>query len=160
DQAANLIRVFDVSSGKELTSFADHAAAIRSLSFHSDNRTLVSAAMDKTARLLDVGVVTVLEAHTGGVTGVAFNGNGHQALSGGVDRTVKLWDLATGKVGRTFGPLADSVSAVAFSRDFTQVGAAAGKTVKVWNAADGKEIVTLTHPAAVNALSFSVDKSK
>ena len=31
------------------------------------------------------------------------------------------------------------VSAVAFNRDYTQVGAAAGKTVKVWTLADGKE---------------------
>ena len=49
---------------------------------------------------------------------------------------------------------------MAFSRDFHQVGAAAGKTVKVWNLADGKEVLTLTHPADVVSLSFSVDKTK
>ena len=47
-----------------------------------------------------------------------------------------------------------------FSRDFLQVGAAVGKTVKVWNLADGKEILNLVHPAEVAALSFSVDKTR
>ena len=61
---------------------------------------------------------------------------------------------------KTFGPLPDAVSAVAVSRDGLQVGAAAGKTVKAWTVADGKEVTTLTHPAEVAALSFSGDKSK
>src|SRR5262249_3492480 len=72
----------------------------------------------------------------------------------------KLWDVSTGKLQRTFVPMDDAVSAVAFSRDYTQVGAAAGKVVKVWNAADGKELRILTHPAAVTSLSFNPDKTK
>src|SRR5262249_16898656 len=47
-----------------------------------------------------------------------------------------------------------------FNRDFTQVGAAFGKNVKVWNLADNKELLTLAHPADVASLSFSVDKTK
>ena len=50
---------------------------------------------------------------------------------------------------KTFGPLPDAVTAVAVSKDGLQVGAAAGKTVKVWTVADGKEALTLTHPAEV-----------
>src|SRR5262249_26386292 len=124
------------------------------------NRTLVSASMDKNARLLDVNALGLLEGHAGGVAGVQFHSGGTQALSGGADKTIKLWDLAGGKVLKTFGPLEAPVSAIAFSRDFTQVGAAAGKAVKVWNAADGKELATLPHPADVLSLSFSVDKLK
>jgi WD40 repeat protein len=32
--------------------------------------------------------------------------------------------------------------------------------VKVWNAADGKELLTLAHPAEVHGLAFSADKSR
>jgi WD40 repeat protein len=156
------IVVFDAATGKELVNLAEHAAPIRSLAFLADNRTLVSTSDDKTARLADVGVLNVVEAHPGGVSAVAFHGNGTQVLSGGMDKTVKLWGLAAGKdptVVQTFGPLADPVSAAVFNRDFTQVGAAAGKIVKVWTL-DGKEVLTLTHPAPVKSLSFSVDKTK
>jgi WD40 repeat protein len=156
----NRVQVFDLASGKELLALTDHAGPVTGLAFAPDNRALVSASADKTARAADVGGAAVWEAHPGGVTGAAFNANGTQAVSGGADKTVKLWDVTTAKPVRTFGPLADPVSAVAFSRDFTQVGAAAGKVVKVWNAADGKELLTLTHPANVTSLSFSVDKLK
>jgi WD40 repeat protein len=155
-----LVRVFDTAGGKELQVFADHAGAIRSLAFAADNRTLLSASADKTARLSDVGVVSVLEAHPGGVRCLAIHSNGTQLLSGGADKTVKLWDLAKGTVLRTFGPFPDPVSALAFSRDFTQAGAAAGKLVKVWNLADGRETLTLTHPRAVSSLSFNADRTR
>src|SRR2546429_6772797 len=51
-----------------------------------------------------------------------------------------IWDLATGKAALSVGPLADPVTAIAFSRDYTAIAAATGKAVHVWNAADGKEI--------------------
>ncbi len=155
-----VVRIFDLASGKEVQVIADHTAAVRSLAFAADNRTLVSGSADKTARLSDVGVISVLDAHTGGVSSLAVHANGTQALSGGADKSVKLWDLAKGTVLRTFGPLTDPVSAVAFSRDYSQVGAAAGKLVKVWNLADGKELLTLTHPAAVSSLSFNADRTR
>src|SRR5262249_30453800 len=60
----------------------------------------------------------------------------------------------------TFVPLDDPVAAVAYSRDYTKVGAAAGKVVKVWNTEDGKEVLSLTHPAKVTSLSFSSDRTK
>src|SRR5262249_16448547 len=156
----NLIRVFDLAAGKELLTIPEHAGAVTSLAFLPDNRTIVSTSADKTARLLDVPVLAVWEAHPGGVTGVTYNQNGAQALTCGADKTVTLWDLAMNKAVVRYGPTPDAVSAVAFSRDFTQVGAAAGKAVKVWNAADGKELLTLAHPADVTSLSFSVDKAK
>jgi WD40 repeat protein len=111
-------------------------------------------------RLDDVNVLAVLDGHAGGVTGVAFHGGANQALSTGADKAVKLWDLATGKVLRTYGPLAEAPRAVAFSRDSALVGAAAGKLVKVWNAADGKEVLTLNHPTDVYGLSFSADRTR
>jgi WD40 repeat protein len=160
DKAATALRVYDVASGKELLTLADHTGVVRSLGFLADNRTLATASADKTAKLLDVNVLGVIDAHQGGVTGVAFHSNGTQALTGGADKTVKLWDLATGKAVKTFGPLPDAVTSVAFNRDFTQVGATAGKMVKVWNLADNKEVLSLTHPADVVSVSFSVDKTK
>ena len=69
--------------------------------------------------------------------------------------------LGDGQIVRTFGPVADAGDARWRSAsDCARVGAAAGKTVKVWNVADGKEILTLTHPANVAGLSFSADKAK
>jgi WD40 repeat protein len=154
------VRVFDLPGGRELLTLTEHQDRVRGLAFLPDNRTLVSAGDDKTARLADVNVQTVLEAHKGGVTGMAYHTNGAQLLSAGADRAVKLWDLAKGTVVRTFGPLDKPVSAVAFNRACTQVATAAGKEVKVWGAADGKEVRTLAQPAEAAGLSFSADGSR
>jgi WD40 repeat protein len=162
DKMITSLTVFDLASNKEVVSVAEHGGPVRSLAFLPDNRTLVSTSDDKTARLADVGIQNVVDAHPGGVNAVAFHSNGTQVLSCGMDKTVKLWALAPGKdpaVVKTFGPLPDPVTAAVFNRDFTQIGAAAGKIVKVWTL-DGKEVLTLTHPAAVKSLSFSVDKAK
>ncbi|MGH7174154.1 MAG: hypothetical protein ACRELG_28125, partial [Gemmataceae bacterium] len=62
-----------------------------------------------------------------------------------------------GQVLKTFGPLPEAVRAAVFNRAGTQIGAAAGKTVVVWNVADGKEVRKLEHPAEIADLSFSAD---
>jgi WD40 repeat protein len=156
----NVIRVHDVALGKDIQVFTDHAAALKSLQFLADGRTLVSASADKTARLLDVGVVRAVAAHPVGPTFAQYHNTGTQIVTAGADRTVKLWDLAKANVLKSFGPVADPIRAVTFSRDFTKIGMAAGKKVLVWNIADGKELVTLTHASEVLSLSFSQDGTR
>jgi WD40 repeat protein len=160
------VHVFD-ANGKELFVSAEHGGAIPSLTFLADNRTLVSAGADKIVRLSDVNILATFDAHAGGVTSVAFHGNGTLALSGGADKTVKLWEIAnqpgapaTSRVVKTFGPLPEAVRTVAFNRAGTQIAACAGKTVIVWNIADGKEVRKLEHPTEVTSLSFSADGTR
>src|SRR5262249_43344301 len=43
EKPAGSVRVFDVASARELQEIAEHTGAIRSLAFHNDNRTLVTA---------------------------------------------------------------------------------------------------------------------
>jgi WD40 repeat protein len=160
DAKDSTVRVFDIGLGREILVIPGHNGPVHDLSFLGDNRTLVSAGADKTARLEDVGILTVLDAHKGGVVGVQYHSNGTQALTAGKDNTVKLWDLTKGAVLKEFGKLTEPVAAVTFNRDYTQVGVAAGKTVRVFNAADGKEVLALAHPADVLSLSFSVDKAR
>src|SRR5206468_3667368 len=160
DGATNVVRVHDIALGKDVQIFTDHAAPLKSLQFLADGRTLVTGSADKTARLLDVGVVFVLAAHPAGPTFAQYHNTGTQLVTAGADKTVKLWDLAKGGVLKSFGPVADPIKAVTFSRDFTKVGVAAGKTVRVWNIADSKEIATLTHAVEVLSLSFSTDNTR
>jgi WD40 repeat protein len=160
DGSSNEIRIHDVALGKDVQIFADHTEPVKALQFLADGRTLVSASADKTARLFDVGVVSTLAAHPTGSTFAQYHANGTQVVTAGADKTIKLWDIAKGAVLKTFGPVADPIKAVAFSRDFTKIGVAAGKTVKVWNIADAKEVVTLNHAAQCLSLSFNQDGSR
>jgi WD40 repeat protein len=154
------VHVFDAASGKELLVLGDgDALPARVLSFMGDNRTLLAAG-DKVVNLVDVNIVATLDAHAGGVAGAYFHNNGTQVLTGGADKTVKLWTVSTSKLDRTFGPLEAEVSALGFSRDFTNVAATAGKVLKVWTTADGKELHSIALPGAVRDLSFNADRTK
>jgi WD40 repeat protein len=152
--------VFDLPANREVLTLPVHKKPIHSLTFLADNRTLVSAAGDLTVRFSDTGVVSVLDADRFGVVGVQYHANGTQALTVGRNLSVKLWDMTKGTVLKTFGPSKEPCRAGAFSRDFTQIAAAAGATVHVWNLADGKELATLVHPAEVLSLSFNFDKTR
>jgi WD40 repeat protein len=154
------VRVLDAATGGEIQALADHTAPVLSLAFQADNRTLVTGSLDKSARLLDVTALAAFAAHPPGPVHIQYLNTGTQLLTGGADKTVKLWDLAKAAVIKTFGPVADPVRAIAFSKDYTQVAVAAGKVVKVWNVADGKEVATLPHPADVLSLSFNQDKTR
>ncbi|MBI2804279.1 MAG: WD40 repeat domain-containing protein [Planctomycetes bacterium] len=160
DGPKHAIRIHDIALGKEVQRFEDHTGPVNSLQFLADGRTLVTGSADKTARLLDVNVLSALPAHPAGPTFAQYNANGTQLLTAGADKTVKLWDVAKSAVLKTFGPVTEPISAIAFSRDFTKVGAAAGKTVKVWTVADGKEIATLSHAVDVLALNFNQDGTR
>jgi WD40 repeat protein len=152
--------IFDVLSGKELLALGEGAGfPVRALQFLGDSRTLLAAGDDRTARLVDVNIVTAFEAHPGGCTGVAFHENGTQILTAGADKNVKLWSMSTGKVERTFGPLSAGIESLVFARGCTQLAATAGKALKVWNTADGKETMTLEMPTSARSVSFNSDRT-
>jgi WD40 repeat protein len=160
EKPGNPVRVFDVAAGKEVFILPDHTGPVPALTFLGDNRTLLSASADKTVRYSDIPVLSVLAAHQDGVIDVHFSSNGSQALSAGADKTVKLWDLAKNVVVKTFGPVADPIKSLTWSKDNTLIGVASGKVVKIWNAADGKELFNLSHSVDLRSVSISPDKTK
>ncbi len=157
---ATRVKTFDAVTGTELQTVAEPAGVINYLAFLADNRTLLVGGEGKSIGVYDTPVQSSRLIHPGGVTGFVYSPNGLQALTGGKDKVVHLLDLVSGKEVKAYGALADPVAALAASRDFVLVAAAAGKLAKVWQAADGKEIASLIHPAEVLALAFNADKTR
>lgn len=99
--------------------------------------------------------------HVGSVAAVAFSPDGRLALSGGDDHTLKLWEVATGRLLRTFEGHRKGVCAVAFSPDGRWVLSGGGlydDTLKIWEVATGREVRTFSgHENAVCTVAFSPD---
>src|SRR5262245_39866479 len=78
-------------------------------------------------------------AHTGWVESVAFSPDGTRVLSGSWDNTLKLWDVATGRLLRTFSGHSKEVKSVAFSPAGTRaLSGSWDRTLKLWDASTGQ----------------------
>src|SRR5262249_34240426 len=68
--------------------------------------------------------------------------------------------IAAGKETKTLGMLPAPINAIAISRDGAQVAVGSAKVAKGWNMSDGKEAVTIAHPAEVIAVAFNADRTR
>ncbi len=98
-------------------------------------------------------------AHTGDILGCAISPDGTWALSGGHDHILRQWEVATGKVQRTFEGHSNSIWRCAISPDGTWfVSAAADQSLRVWEFATGEvRHIFTAHNDQVNGCAISPD---
>lgn len=138
-----------------------HDAAVNAVSFTPDGRRALSASDDGTVGIWDLSarkILTRLKGHRGKVVAVAISPDGTMAASAGWDRTVRLWDLKSTSVVRTHQG-ADTLNAVAFSRDGQHVMAGASDGgLRVWRVEDGTQILAIGgHDFAVTGMDQGPD---
>jgi WD40 repeat protein/tRNA A-37 threonylcarbamoyl transferase component Bud32 len=135
-----------------------HKDWVTSLSYSPDRDRLAAGGSDGTIHLHDEnpsGQDTVIAGHPENVIAVAL-GPGDNLASAGADG-IKAWTLGNAKERWTVRPV--QVRGLAYSPDGRFIASAHDdKTVKVWDAASGKEVRTLTdHTSAVRPVAFSSD---
>ena len=93
------VRVWDASTGAELTRLNGHTSSVRSVAFSSDGTHIISGSDDMSVRVWDAltGVqLTSLVGHTALVFSVAFSNDSTHIVSGSWDRSVQVWDALIG----------------------------------------------------------------
>jgi WD40 repeat protein len=160
------IKLWDVSTGKEITTLKGHKYPVYSVSFSPDGKTLASGSVAHTIKLWDVATrkeITTLKGHTDtdsdNVLSVSFSPDGKTLAYSGIANTIKLWDIATGKEITTLKGHSDQVDSVSFSPDGkTLAYSGIANTIKLWDITTSKEITTLKgHNDTVSSVSFSPD---
>ncbi len=147
-----------------------HLAQILAAATDANGRVLVTASMDKTARiwslpdLRPLGVLRPsINAEEGFVYAVAVSPNGRLAAIGGWfghDATdgVMLFDLQTQQVVHRFGELPSAVNALAFSVDGSRLAAGIGNSVRIWRIADATLLMRDDdYRDTVHGLAFTLD---
>jgi WD40 repeat protein len=141
------------------SSSVDFSAALS-----TDGKYIVSGGLGKAVKVWDTAtgeqILTIPEAHGGdAVTCVAFSPDGRQIVSGGDLGEITLWDATNGnkitqlaKTGPWF-----SFYSVAFSPDGRYVAAVTWDGIRVWNANNAKEVMTLSGHGVMFAVAFSPD---
>jgi WD40 repeat protein len=107
-----------------------HGAAVHSLVFLPDGKTLISASGDRLIRLWDRATRTErrrLAGHTDAVLSLALAPEGKRLASGGADHTVRFWNLtAAGKKTPVLQGHRHAVTSLTFSPDGARFASADG----------------------------------
>ena len=138
-----------------------HSQNVVSAAFRGDDKRVLTAALDGTARIWDTESgkeIAALKGQSDAVFSAAFSGDGKQVVTVDGD-TAGIWDAESGKEITVLKGHTAYVSSVAFSADGKRVVTASrDETARIWDAESGKEIAILKgHTDSLSGAAFTAD---
>jgi WD40 repeat protein len=142
-----------------------HSGSVMSVAFSPDGSKIVTASVDRTARVWDSGTgefVAVLRGHTNSLFSAIFSPDGNKIVTASLDKTALVWDTKTGAVVAVLEGHTGPVISAVFSPDGSKiVTASSDKTARVWGSGSGELVAILKgHADSLNSAVFSPDSSK
>src|SRR5262249_44014012 len=90
------VRIWDATTGKEITVLRGHDEAVLFAAISRDGRRVVTASADKTARIWDLATgkeIAVLNGHETVVGLADFSPDGTRVVTASDDKTARIWDV-------------------------------------------------------------------
>jgi WD40 repeat protein len=174
-------RIWDAVSGQQLRMLRGHmererqqpemsglnahplyAEPLRCAAFSADGERIVTASMDKTARIWDAAdgrQRMVLRGHEYGVESAEFSPDSARIVTASWDKTARVWDAVSGRQLRVLGGHTDRVESAVFSRDGRRIVTASwDNTARIWDVMSGEELRVLSgHMSRLESAEFSPD---
>ncbi|KAF5209039.1 Transcription initiation factor TFIID subunit 5 [Clavispora lusitaniae] len=152
----------DPANGDNTRRLVGHSGPVYGMSFSPDNRYLISASEDKTARLWSLDTYTSLvsyKGHNQPVWDVKFSPLGHYFATASHDQTARLWATDHIYPLRIFAGHINDVDCVEFHPNSSYVfTGSSDKTCRMWDVHTGHAArVFIGHTGAVNCMAVSPD---
>jgi RNA polymerase sigma factor (sigma-70 family) len=163
-----VIRLWEVASGREILPGSGHRQAIGDAAFAPDGRSIVTVGQDRTIRFWDptTGKETrQLEASDSGLLFAAFSADGKTLATGYGFQPTRLWDVASGRERRRFqlpGKIDNTfVSSADLSPDGKTLATSVNDGVIFWDTATGERradrVKSPIGPSLIKAIRFAPD---
>ena len=157
----NQLQLRDIASGRLVQTLAGHRDSITSACTSPDDRQVLTASRDRTARIWDLAIGKEVRAiHCPAAVACAiFSGDGRQVITAGEDTAIRVWDAGSGESVRTLEGHGRPVGCLCLSPDGSRLlSGGKDQTARLWDLAAGKQAACLEgHKANVCAVAFSAD---
>jgi len=159
------LRLWDMTTGKEIRAFTGHDGWIYSIAVSPDGKTAASCYRTGFCKIWDIASGKEIQTIRG-VYPVTFSPDGELLVVTEQNGTIRVWDFETKKEIKVLSGHTESVNSIAFSPDGKTLISGSGdlrekdSTIKLWDIEKGTEIRTLTgHGKRVISVAFSPDGS-
>jgi WD40 repeat protein len=160
--SASLLGKFSEPAGSTLGVANVGASGLRWAVFSPDNRRVLTASDDGTARVWNVAtrsqVAVFAEPGGEGMNAAWFSPDGKLIVTASNDGTARIWNVATGRQLQVLRePGRSQVFNAAFSPDGTKVVTCAG-TARIWSVATGRQLTEFQYGNTLSDCEFSPDR--
>ncbi|HWZ62471.1 MAG TPA: WD40 repeat domain-containing protein [Steroidobacteraceae bacterium] len=156
----NVAQLWDVAGTVGLP--LQHDAGVEWAVFSADGRFAVSTAVDHTARVWEVATRRLVAQlnDRAAVHSAVFSADGRRVVTVAGDATV--WEIPAGRELARFRQTVSDLRQAAFSPDGSRLVTAGGTdySARIWDIAQRREVLRLTHDGAVNGVAYSPDGTR
>lgn len=157
--------LWNAATGAQVVELQDVSRQILAVAFSPDGSLVAAPA--------DAGVVRLWQVPSGEPAGelrgegtrtpaaIAWSPDGRTLAEGSTDGVIRLWDVASRTLTGRHELGAGGGLSLTIHPDGTRLVAAAGRTVRVWSLADGRDIAVFPPPVTtVQSLTYSPDGTR
>jgi WD40 repeat protein/DNA-binding winged helix-turn-helix (wHTH) protein len=155
-------RIWNTADGTLEAILKGHTREVRSAAFSSNGLHILTASYDETVRIWNTAGRLLGVIHSGNsIQSAAFSPDGQRIVTASANPaspTVQVWRTADSHLLATLRGHTNSINYAEFSPDGQRiVTASSDNTARVWNALDGRLLVTVYHDGGVWHATFSPD---